>query len=76
LNRNPYKWRTPKNVAPKRIDNRPALRERFHKVILLSGYTEEAAQRILAEHFDQYMLDVPAFEAMMKNYEDNQGDPE
>jgi hypothetical protein len=45
-------------------------------VVLLAGYTEDYAQKVVAEHFDKYMEDVPAFEAMMKSYEDNQGDPE
>lgn len=73
--RNPSEWRTPENIAPVN-DPRPALKERFHKVILLAGYTEEASQQILTEWFDEYMKDVPKFEAMMKNYEDNEGDPE
>ena len=45
------------------------LRERFHKVILGAGYSENASQGILAEYFDQYMQDVPEFVKMLEAYE-------
>ena len=45
------------------------LRARFHGVILGAGYSETAAQGILAEWFDLYMEDVPAFIKMLEEYE-------
>ncbi len=48
---------------------RDALRARFHRVILGAGYSETAAQGILAEWFDLYMEDVPAFIKMLEEYE-------
>jgi len=48
----------------------PKLRERFHNVILNGGYSEQAAQRILKEYFEEYMKNIPQFIAMLKEYED------
>lgn len=53
-----------------------AMRERFHKVILSAGYSEEAAQSILDKYHDEYMKDFPAFIKMLESYEANDGDPE
>jgi len=47
------------------VSSRERLRERFKN-----------ADRILAEWFDDYMKDIPKFEAMLKDYEDNDYDPE
>lgn len=56
----------------------PALQlyERFRKVIILAGYRNNAPQEILDRYFEEYMQNVPEFEAMLKDYEDNKGDPE
>ena len=48
---------------------RDALRIRFHKVILGAGYSETAAQGILAEWFEEYMTNVPEFVKMLEDYE-------
>lgn len=63
-------------LAARGANDREALRERFHKVILSAGYTEEAARKILAEWFERYTQDVPRFIEMMASYERNEGDPE
>ena len=52
------------------------LRARFTNVIRLAGYGPVAVASILDEHFDLYMQDVPAFEAMLKEYEDANGHPD
>jgi len=52
--------------------NHGNLRERFHKVILGAGYSEAAAQGILDEWFDKYMLDIPRFVTMLEEYENDQ----
>lgn len=50
------------------------LRDRFHKVIIGAGYSEAAAQGILAEYFIEYMKDVPKFMEMLARYERGDGD--
>ena len=53
------------------------MRERFRSVILKAGYTPEAAESILARHFDEYMQNIPEFVKMLESYEnDPDGDPE
>jgi hypothetical protein len=39
-------------------------------VILGAGYSEVAAESILAEYFDRYVKDVPAFVEMLRDYEE------
>jgi len=52
------------------------LRARFEKVILAEGYSAEACDGILDEHFDSKLADilrdVPKFERMLAEYESRQ----
>ncbi len=57
-------------------DSREFLAERFRNVIRGAGYAEVAVSRIMAEHFDEYMKNIPDFKAMLKSYEDNDYDPD
>jgi hypothetical protein len=50
---------------------REALRQRFLNVIRLAGYKGNAPEEICAEYLDNYMQNVPEFEAMLKEYEDH-----
>ena len=55
--------------------DRPYLKERFRKVILMAGYTNP--EPILEEWFEKYMQgDVEEFVKMLESYEKNDGDPE
>jgi hypothetical protein len=60
----------------KAAHSRDVLRERFLKVIRGAGYVNDAPERICAEYLDEYMKDVPAFIAMMEDYEKNDYDPD
>lgn len=51
------------------------LRQRFRAVIIGAGYSGEAPDRILAEYFPQYIEDIPAFEKMLAEYEQDGHDP-
>lgn len=47
---------------------------------MLAGYKNEAPDRIVAEHFDKMMEDIPGFIKMLEEYEaayaaDPDGDP-
>lgn len=60
--------------------DREALRARFRNVTVLAGYKNEAPDRIVAEHFDKMMEDIPGFIKMLEEYEaayaaDPDGDP-
>ena len=48
-------WRHPHYPYPavKPVSEKDAMRARFHKVILLAGYSERAAQGILEEWFEK-----------------------
>jgi hypothetical protein len=52
------------------------LRARFEKVILAEGYSSEARDGILDQHFDcklaEILRDVPKFERMLAEYESRQ----
>jgi len=52
------------------------LRERFRAVIIGAGYSESAADLILAEYLELYPKDVPGFIAMFERYERAGYDPE
>ncbi len=57
--------------------SRDTLRERFLNVIRGAGYTSEGvAEKICAEHIDEYMKNVPEFVKMLLSYELNDYDPE
>lgn len=56
--------------------SRDTLRERFRKVIRGAGYGEGYAEKVIAEYFDEYMKDIPAFVKMLLSYELNDYDPE
>jgi len=57
-------------------DSREVLKVRFENVIRGAGYAEAAVTRIIAEHLDKYMENIPEFKAMLKSYEDNDYDPD
>ncbi len=50
---------------------RDILRDRFRAVIIGAGYGPRAVDSILEEYFEKYMQDVPQFETMLKEYEEN-----
>ena len=56
-------------VAYNMDDLRERLRSRFHAVIISRGYSEAAAQGILAEWFPKYIQDVDGFKKMLDGYE-------
>lgn len=58
------------------IPDREHLRERFRAVIIGAGYSESAADSILAEYLEPYLKDVPNFIAMLERYERAGYDPE
>jgi hypothetical protein len=45
-------------------------------VILGAGYSESAAEGILADYLPQYLSDLPRFTEMLESYERSQFDPE
>ncbi len=57
--------------------SRETLQARFLNVRRGAGYTSEGvAEKICAEHLDEYMKNVPAFVKMLLSYELNDYDPE
>lgn len=58
------------------IPDREHLRERFRAVILGAGYSEKAADSILAEHLEPYLKSPNEFIAMLEGYERAGYDPE
>ena len=61
-------------AGPQPVVDKEVLRKRFHAVILGAGYSEKAAQSILAEWHDKYCEDYPKYEAMLQRYERGDGD--
>ncbi len=49
--------------------NREALRLRFANVVKIAGYSPEAVTKIVAEHFDKRIENVPEFIKMCESYE-------
>lgn len=70
--------RTKARRAPTRGSSRRRdyWRQRFRKVILGAGYSESAAEGILADYLPQYLNDLPRFTEMLESYERSQFDPE
>lgn len=51
-------------------------KDRFKKVVLLAGYSEGAAHSIVERWFPKYWNgDLVAFDKMMCDYEQSDGDP-
>jgi hypothetical protein len=52
--------------------NRDAYRLRFANVVKIAGYSPEAVTKIVAEHFDKVVENVPEFIKMCESYEQHQ----
>lgn len=51
------------------IGSRDAYRLRFANVVKIAGYSPEAVTKIVAEHFDKVVENVPEFIKMCESYE-------